>query len=105
MIPAFEDVVFKMKRGEISEVVRSDLGYHLIYLVDMREARVKIDYEDVRTQILNRLLFEKRNKNFAALMDSLRSAAAIVIDLDPLRPLPSVTDRKEDVASKNSGSN
>jgi parvulin-like peptidyl-prolyl isomerase len=88
MIPAFEDVVFDLDRGEISDVVKSDLGYHLIQLVDVRDARVKIDYDDVRTQILNRLLLEKRNEAYAALMDSLRSAARISIDLEPLRPDP-----------------
>jgi len=73
MIPEFEAVVFKMKPGEVSDIVKSDFGYHIIKLVGMRKALARVTLDDVREQIMNELLVEKRKKAFSELMDSLRA--------------------------------
>jgi peptidyl-prolyl cis-trans isomerase C len=77
MIPEFENVVFDMEPGEVSEIVKSDFGYHIIKLVGMREALVTVDPADVRAQILNMLIMEKREKAYEAFLGSLRSVADI----------------------------
>lgn len=77
MIPEFEQVIFDMEPGEVSDIVKSDFGYHIIMLVGTREALVKVHYADVREQIMNKLLIEKREKAFDDLTASLRSAADI----------------------------
>jgi len=38
MVPAFERVAFDMKKGEISPVVATPLGFHVIQLTDVKEA-------------------------------------------------------------------
>lgn len=40
MVPEFEEVAFGMKKGEISEPVKTQFGYHLIYVEDKRAAKV-----------------------------------------------------------------
>ncbi len=77
MIPEFENVVFEMKPGEISEIVKSDFGYHIIKLDGMRESLVTVDPADVRTQILNKLIMEKREKAYETFLESLRGGADI----------------------------
>jgi len=73
MIPEFEAVVFDMKPGEVSDIIKSDFGYHIIKLVGMRKALSRVSLDDVREQIMNELLVDKRRRAFDELMDSLRT--------------------------------
>ena len=41
MAKPFEEAAFKMKKGEISELVRTRFGYHIIKVEDVKEARTK----------------------------------------------------------------
>lgn len=77
MIPEFEQVIFDMEPGEMSDIVKSDFGYHIIMLVGTRESLVRVRCADVREQIMNMLLIEKRKKAFDELTASLRSVADI----------------------------
>jgi peptidyl-prolyl cis-trans isomerase C len=77
MIPEFETVIFDMKPNEVSDVVKSDFGYHFIKLVGMREALVKVDLADVRAQIMNALMIRKREHVYKEFIEELQSTADI----------------------------
>ncbi|HBF42200.1 MAG TPA: hypothetical protein DDW42_00965 [Desulfobacteraceae bacterium] len=51
----FETAAFKLKKGEISDLVRTGFGYHIIKLVDLKEAKTKT-LEEVRDQIVKKLI-------------------------------------------------
>jgi len=82
MIPEFEGVVFDMNIGEVSDVIESELGYHFVKVTDAREARDKLDYEEVAEDISRALLLEKRAAVYESLIKELRRDARIEI-LDP----------------------
>lgn len=50
MAPEFEAAVFAMKPGDISEPVKTQFGYHLIRLKDVKPGGLK-PFEDVRTAV------------------------------------------------------
>ena len=50
MVPAFDDVMFKLKQGEISDVVETDFGYHIITVTGVRGGVVK-PFEEARAEI------------------------------------------------------
>jgi len=77
MIPELEEVVFSMKPGSLSGVIKSDFGYHIFKLEDVREALVPVGLEDVREQIMNTLMMAKRTSAYRDLLDSLKDRAHI----------------------------
>jgi peptidyl-prolyl cis-trans isomerase C len=79
MIPEFEDVVFDMEPGSVSDVIESDFGYHVIKLTDVRTSRNKLDYEDAAEEISRFLLLQKRSAVYDALVESLREKAVVEI--------------------------
>lgn len=91
MIPAFENVVFKMKVGEVSDIIESEFGYHIIMLTDVRDSRAKLEYDDVAADISRTLLREKRAAVYDSLITSLVKRANIEV-LDPQLRLVSADD-------------
>ena len=79
MIPEFEDVVFDMETGSVSDVIESDFGYHVIKLTDARMSRNKLDYEDAAEEISRVLLLQKRAAVYDALITSLRARAVVEV--------------------------
>ena len=50
MVDAFDEAAFSLEPGRISEPVRTEYGYHLIEVTDVREAEGS-EFEDVRDQV------------------------------------------------------
>lgn len=76
MVKPFEDVAFKLKKGEVSDIVETQFGYHLIKVVDKRSASV-MGYEDVKDKIGQYLKQEKTGKELKRYIEELRKKAVI----------------------------
>ncbi len=63
MTPVFEDSVFSLKQGELSEPVLSEFGYHIIRLEAIQGGETKA-FEQVREQILEELRREQAEEQF-----------------------------------------
>ncbi len=50
MVKAFDETAFKLKKGELSGIVETEFGYHIILLTDIRGGQVQ-PFETVRGQI------------------------------------------------------
>ena len=64
MVKPFEDAAFSMKKGDISAVVHTDFGYHILMLTDVKQAPVP-SFESMRAQIEADLRKQQAQAKFA----------------------------------------
>jgi peptidyl-prolyl cis-trans isomerase D len=83
MVQAFNDAVFAMKKGEISDIVRTDFGLHIIQLTDVKSAEIK-PYEAMRASILDDLRGSQAARKFAEVAESFSNV--VYEQADSLEP-------------------
>jgi peptidyl-prolyl cis-trans isomerase C len=76
MVKDFSDVAFSLGKGQISEVVATRYGYHLIQLIDRRPA-TQMPYKNVRAKIERTLRRDKEQEAVDSYLASLKRRADI----------------------------
>jgi parvulin-like peptidyl-prolyl isomerase len=79
MPPAFDEVVFRLGVGQVSDVVSTEYGYHLFKVLDRKPARKK-DFTEVRAQVEAKLLELKRAEAQEAFESELKAKATIWVN-------------------------
>jgi len=64
MVPAFEEVAFRLKDGETSEVIRTDFGFHVIR-TESREPAQDQSFEEVSRLLAEELATQDRARELA----------------------------------------
>ena len=59
MVPEFDEVAFKLKKDEMSEVVKTQFGYHVIKITDHKDGGVQPLDDGLKTQIADMIRREK----------------------------------------------
>jgi parvulin-like peptidyl-prolyl isomerase len=78
MRPEFEEAVFGLKPGRISEIVKTAYGYHIIR-VQSRQTRKPLVVNDVRDEIRQAIVKDKETALFEGLVKTLKAESNIVI--------------------------
>jgi peptidyl-prolyl cis-trans isomerase C len=76
MAPPFEEAAFGMKPGEVSDVVKTQFGYHLIKVVD-KKPESTIPFDEIKERLGQYLKQEKVQKEVKEFVDKLRKEAKV----------------------------
>lgn len=77
MVPAFNDTAFSMKKGEVTkEPVKTQFGYHVIYVEDKKPESVR-SFSEVKPFIEQRLKMENLKTKVSEKLEQLKVKAKI----------------------------
>lgn len=76
MVPEFAEAAFKVKPNTVTEPVKSQFGYHIIFVTDRRGAGV-VPYEKAKSDIKDYLVQEKQIKALDELTTAAKKKAKI----------------------------
>ncbi|PYR80144.1 MAG: hypothetical protein DMF87_09740 [Acidobacteria bacterium] len=82
--PALQDMLGKLKVGDVSEPIRAQRGYQLFQLESRTETKVKT-FDEARQDISDKIADEKRREETQKYIEKLRGAATITWHNDELK--------------------
>jgi peptidyl-prolyl cis-trans isomerase C len=85
MPPSFA-IVFKMKPGELSDVVESEYGFHIFKVIDRREAKM-LSLDEARPEIEEKLKRAKSEEKYGAWFEQIRKGKKIEINPSALEKI------------------
>ena len=77
MVESFENAVFSLQPGQVSDVFRTEFGFHIAKVMDRRPAG-PIPFEAVAKKIKELILEQRKNDAIGVAVDHLRETAQIV---------------------------
>lgn len=89
MVPEFSNAAFAMKKGEISDPVRSEFGFHVIKVTDRHDAET-VPLEKAKPQLMAYLKNQKKQAEVEKVIKDVREKADVKINL-PAPPAPAPT--------------
>ncbi len=78
MVPAFDQAAFAMKPGEISDIVTTQFGYHIIKVTDRRPAS-SVPFDQVSGRIKEFLTEQQKQQKADVFIQSLKQKAKIEV--------------------------
>jgi len=80
MIESFANVAFALKPGQVSKPVRTEFGWHLIKLEEVKAGEAQ-PFDEVKDQIRNKLTQDGMEREYATWLAELKRRAHIVVQI------------------------
>jgi peptidyl-prolyl cis-trans isomerase C len=78
MVPPFDQTAFALKPGEISDVVTTEFGYHIIKLTEKKEGSL-VPLEQVKPKVIEYLTTQKKQERVDAFINEAKKRAKIEV--------------------------
>ena len=84
MVKPFEDAAFAMKKGDISDLVASDFGYHIIKLTDIRAPKQR-SFEELKPELEADMKKQQAQKKYSETAEAFSNG--VYEQSDSLKPV------------------
>lgn len=81
-----EEVAFNLKKDEVSDIILTEKGYHIIKMLDKKEGTTK-SLEDSGNKISSKLTQKKKNEAIQRLLEDLKAKTKVVIYEETLKEI------------------
>jgi peptidyl-prolyl cis-trans isomerase C len=78
MVPAFEQAAFALQPGQISDIVTTQFGYHIIKVTERKPASV-VAFDEVKERIREFLAQQQKQQRAEGFIDTLKKKAKIEV--------------------------
>jgi len=95
LVPSVEGAIFALKQGEVSKLVESEFGYHIITVTSLKPAAVK-PFEEVKGEIAAELKKQKAAKKYSETVETFTNT--VYEQADSLKPVADKLGLKINVA-------
>lgn len=85
MVPDFEKVAFSMKPGEVSDIVETPYGFHIIKVEERKEAELQ-PYEKVKDKVREKIIADFRKAKVDEFVEKAMKDAGVELNLEPFLP-------------------
>lgn len=92
-LPEIDAALAKLDKGELSGLVKTSYGWHILRVTDTRKA-MQQSFEQVKEQVKQILIQQKRADSYQKFIDELRKKAKIEILIDELKPTAATAPEK-----------
>lgn len=100
-IPEFEKVAFSLKKGEYSQPLKTDYGFHIIKLIDQQDEKVQ-PFAEVKQKVKEQMQTRKAEEQIITKVDRLTNLAYDYPDsLMPIQEEMGINVQKSDFFSNN----
>jgi len=99
MVPEFEAAAFKLKKGELSEPVKTNFGWHIIKLEDRRRKEPP-SFDTVKSTIMNSLVVKKAQEKSSEMREK---AKLEYVDADIKKQIEEQKAKQAEAAAKKDG--
>lgn len=97
-VTEFQKALDKLDKGEMSELVKSAYGWHIIKVTDVRKAGAQ-SFDDAKETIMQTILSDKRTQAYQTLVSDLKKKAKIEIFDEKVK----AAQAQPETTTKNSG--
>lgn len=85
MVPDFEKVAFSMKPGEVSDIIETPFGFHIIKVEEKKESILE-PYEKIKDKVKERVFNDFRKAKVDEYVEKAMKDAGVELNLEPFMP-------------------